>query len=153
MNLTYILTSVYLFNFPRGGGGKLPLHLFYFFTCIGIPIEPIVYFVCDSASEFGAMGFTSFSGFSYPNCKALSLSARASPLRVSGFLRRSALHRWSRSVSRPYKDSYDSSPRPMGAASQYSTLPCSVATFPVSLPLSSPGDVWPRLSLLPSTRP
>ena len=27
----------------------------------------IVYFVCDSASEFGAMGSTSFSGFSYPN--------------------------------------------------------------------------------------
>ena len=33
------------------------------------------------------------------------------------------------------------------------TLPCAIATFPVSLPLSSPGDVWPRLSLLPSTRP
>ena len=27
----------------------------------------IVYFVCDSASEFGAMGSTSFLGFSYPN--------------------------------------------------------------------------------------
>ena len=27
----------------------------------------IGYFVCDSASEFGAMGSTSFSGFSYPN--------------------------------------------------------------------------------------
>ena len=27
------------------------------------------------------------------------------------------------------------------------------ATFPVSLPLSSPGDVWPRLPLLASTRP
>ena len=27
----------------------------------------VVYFVCDSASEFGAMGSTSFLGFSYPN--------------------------------------------------------------------------------------
>ena len=27
----------------------------------------IVYFVCDSASEFGAIGSTSFLGFSYPN--------------------------------------------------------------------------------------
>ena len=26
-----------------------------------------MYFVCDSASEFGAMGSTSFLGFSYPN--------------------------------------------------------------------------------------
>ena len=49
-------------------------------------------------------------------CKALSLSAHASPLRVLGFLRRSALRRWSRSVSRPYKDFYDSSARPMGVA-------------------------------------
>ena len=68
-------------------------------------------------------------------------------------LRKSASRRWSRSVSRPYKDSYDSSARPMGVASQNSTLPCAIATFPVSLPLSSPGDVWPRLPVLPSTRP
>ena len=27
----------------------------------------VVYFVCDSASEFGAMGSTSFLGVSYPN--------------------------------------------------------------------------------------
>ena len=60
---------------------------------------------------------------------------------------------WSRSVSRPYKDSYDSSSRPMGVASQNSTLPCAIATVPVSLFLSSLGDVWPRLPLLPSTRP
>ena len=91
--------------------------------------------------------------FSWRNCKALSLSARASPLRVLGFLRTSALRRWSWSVSRPYNDSYDSSARPMGVASQNSTLPCAIATFPVSLPLSSPGDVWPRLPLLTSTRP
>ena len=68
-------------------------------------------------------------------------------------LRKSALRRWSRSVSHPYKDSYDSSSRPMGVASQNSALPCAIATFPVSLPLSSPDDVWPRLPLLASTRP
>ena len=33
------------------------------------------------------------------------------------------------------------SARPMGAASQNSTLPCAITTFPVSMPLSSPGDV------------
>ena len=32
----------------------------YWYSCIG-------YFVCDSASEFGAMGSTSFLRFSYPN--------------------------------------------------------------------------------------
>ena len=35
----------------------------------------------------------------------------------------------------------------MGVASQNSTIPCAIATFPVSLPLSSPDDVWPRLPL------
>ena len=49
--------------------------------------------------------------------------------------------RRSRSVSRLYKYSFDSSARPMGVASQDSTLPCAITTFPVSLPLSSPGDV------------
>ena len=34
----------------------------------------IGYFVCDSASEFGAMGFTSFLGFSYPNLLLVFLS-------------------------------------------------------------------------------
>ena len=63
----------------------------------------------------------------------LSLSARASPLRVLGFLRRSALRVWSRFVSRSYEDSYDSSAMnmPMGVASQHSTLPCAIATLPV----------------------
>ena len=41
-------------------------------------------------------------------------------------LRKSASRRWSRSVSRPYKDSYDSSARSMGVASQNSTLPCAI---------------------------
>ena len=30
-------------------------------------MNSIAYFVCDSASEFGAMGSASFLGFSYPN--------------------------------------------------------------------------------------
>ena len=38
---------------------------FFFFTCIGIPIY-VGYFVCDSASEFGAMGSTSFFGVFLP---------------------------------------------------------------------------------------
>ena len=38
---------------------------FIFFTCIGIPIY-VGYFVCDSASEFGAMGSTSFFGVFLP---------------------------------------------------------------------------------------
>ena len=32
-------------------------------------------------------------------------------------------------VARPYKDSFDSSARPMGVASQHSTLPCAISTF------------------------
>ena len=45
------------------------------------------------------------------------------------------------SVSRPYKDTFGSSTRPMGVASQNSTLPSAIIRFPVSLLLSSPGDV------------
>ena len=41
----------------------------------------------------------------------------------------------------PVQDSFGSSARPKGVASQTSTLPCAITTFPVSLPLSSPGDV------------
>ena len=46
----------------RGGGIASSSFIFYlyWYSCI-------VYFVCDSASEFGAMGSTSFLGFSYPN--------------------------------------------------------------------------------------
>ena len=47
-------------------GGIVSSSFILFFTCIGIPIY-VVYSVCDSASEFGAMGSTSFWGFSYPN--------------------------------------------------------------------------------------
>ena len=47
----------------RGGGiassSNLVFYLYWY--------SYIVYFVCDSASEFGAMGSTSFLGFSCPN--------------------------------------------------------------------------------------
>ena len=49
--------------------------------------------------------------------------------------------RRSRSVSRPYKDSFGSLTRSKGLASQNCTLPCAITNFPVSLLLSSPGDV------------
>ena len=49
--------------------------------------------------------------------------------------------RKSRSVSRPYKYLFGSSTRPMGVASQNSTPLCAITSFPVSLLLSSPGDV------------
>ena len=61
-------------NTPRlRRGGDSFLFVYLFFTCIGIPIY-VVYFVCDSASEFGAIGSTSFLGFSYPNLLLLFLN-------------------------------------------------------------------------------
>ena len=48
-----------------GGGDSFLSIYFIFFTCIGIPIY-VGYFVCDSASEFGAMGSTSFFGVFLP---------------------------------------------------------------------------------------
>ena len=48
-----------------GGGDSFLFIYFIFFTCIGIPIY-VGYFVCDSASEFGAMGSTSFLGVFLP---------------------------------------------------------------------------------------
>ena len=64
MNLTYILISVNLLNFSKGGGIASPSFILFFYLYW---YSYIVYFVCDSASEFGAMGSTSFLGFSYPN--------------------------------------------------------------------------------------
>ena len=46
----------------RGGGVASSSFIFYLYW-----YSYIVYFVCDSASEFGAMGSTFFLGFSYPN--------------------------------------------------------------------------------------
>ena len=41
----------------------------------------------------------------------------------------------------PVQESFGSSTWLMGVAPQHFTLPCAITTFPVSLPLSSPGDV------------
>ena len=47
----------------RGGGiASSPILVFYLYW-----YSYIVHFVCDSASEFGAMDSTSFLGFSCPN--------------------------------------------------------------------------------------
>ena len=46
----------------RGGGIASSSFVFYLYW-----YSYRGYFVCDSASEFGAMGSTSFLGFSYPN--------------------------------------------------------------------------------------
>ena len=46
----------------RGGGIASSSFVFYLYQ-----YSYVGYFVCDSASEFGAMGSTSFLGFSYPN--------------------------------------------------------------------------------------
>ena len=46
----------------RGGGIASSSFVFYLYW-----YSYIGYFVCDSASEFGAMGSTSFLGFSCPN--------------------------------------------------------------------------------------
>ena len=59
-------------NTPRlRRGGRIASSSFifylYWYSCI-------IYFVCDSASEFGAMGSTSFMGFSYPNRLLVFLS-------------------------------------------------------------------------------
>ena len=57
-------------NTPPGFVGEGDIFLFnFFFTCL-YWYSYIVYwyFVCDSASEFGAMGSTSFLGFSALTC-------------------------------------------------------------------------------------
>ena len=62
--------------------------------------------------------------------------------KINKITRRIQALRRSWSVSRPYVDTFGSSTRPMGVASQNSTLlPSAIIRFPVSLLLSSPGDV------------
>ena len=51
----------------RRGGGIASSSFILFFYLLYWYYSYIVYFVCAPASEFGAMGFTSFLGFSYPN--------------------------------------------------------------------------------------
>ena len=56
--------------YRRGGGIASSPFVFYLYG-----YSYIGYFVCDSASEFGAMGSTSFLGFSYPNLLLLLFSS------------------------------------------------------------------------------
>ena len=58
------LILVNLFNFFKEGG-IAPSSFVLFFHLHWYSYK--VYFVCAPASEFGAMGSTSFLGFSYPN--------------------------------------------------------------------------------------
>ena len=64
MNLTYILRLViFLISLRAGGIASSSFILFFYLYWYSY----IVYFVCDSASEFGAMGSTSFLEFFNPN--------------------------------------------------------------------------------------
>ena len=51
----------------RRGGGIASSSFFCLFYLFQVLVFLYSIFVCDSASEFGAMGSTSFLGFSYPN--------------------------------------------------------------------------------------
>ena len=65
---------------------------------------------------------------------------RSEKINNNNLTHRQALRR-SLSASLPYKDSFDSSTRSKGVASQNSTLLGAITSFPVSLLPSSPGDV------------
>ena len=59
---TYILLMlVNLFNFSKGGEDNF-LYIHFIYLLVVSAYSYIVYFVCDSASEFGAMGSTLFFG-------------------------------------------------------------------------------------------
>ena len=51
----------------RGGGSFLFIYFIFLPVVLVFLCTLVVYFVCAPASEFGAMGSTSFLGFSYPN--------------------------------------------------------------------------------------
>ena len=55
------MNTPWLLRRGRGIASSSFIFYLYWYSCI------IAYFVCDSASEFGAMGSTSCLGFSYPN--------------------------------------------------------------------------------------
>ena len=61
-------------NTPRLRRGRGIASSSFVFYLYGYSYYNSVYFVCDSASEFGAMGSTSFSGFSYPNLLLIFLN-------------------------------------------------------------------------------
>ena len=79
MNLTYILIILHFFNFSEGGGGVAPSSFILYFYLYWYSY--MVDFVCDSASECGAMGSTFFLGFSYPNLLLVFLEKRFFPLK------------------------------------------------------------------------
>ena len=70
---TYHLQTILVQDFvpiriALGGGGDSFLFIYFIFLPVVLVVYSyIVYFVCVPASEFGAMGSTSFLGFSYPN--------------------------------------------------------------------------------------
>ena len=63
MNMVIFSNNIGLKSHRGGGIASSSFYFFYlywYYSCI-------VFFVCDSASESGAMGSTFFLGFSYPN--------------------------------------------------------------------------------------
>ena len=63
------------------GGGIASSSFILFFYLLYWYYSSIVYFVCAPASEFGAMGSTSFSRFSYPNLLLAFLKILSEKLR------------------------------------------------------------------------
>ena len=83
---TYDLRTILVQDFVpirtalRGGGiASSSFILFFYLLCWYFSY--IVYFVCAPASEFGAMGSTSFLGFSYPNVLLVFLKILSEKLR------------------------------------------------------------------------
>ena len=67
-------------NRPKGGGNSFDF-IFFFFYLLCWYYFYIAYFVCAPASEFGAMGSTSFLEFSYPNLLLVFLKILSEKLR------------------------------------------------------------------------
>ena len=63
------------------GGGIASSSFILFFYLLYWYYSYTVYFVCAPASEFGAMGSTSFWGFSYPNMLLVFLKILSEKLR------------------------------------------------------------------------
>ena len=65
----------------RGGRSFLFIYFIFLPVVLYWYCSYIVYFVCAPASEFGAMGSTSFLGFSYPNLLLVFLKILSEKLR------------------------------------------------------------------------
>ena len=83
---SYDLETIFVQDFVpirtalRGGGiASSSFILFFYLFCWYYSY--IVHFVCAPASEFGAMGSTSFLGFSYPKLILVSLKILSKKLR------------------------------------------------------------------------